>query len=89
MDRQRVVAQTDIDRYVTAPMSGISEPLVPLGSFVRAGTPVARLHDFDRFDEPGVDICADQDGYVLVRRFRAADQSGRCRHGDRPGSAEK
>ena len=43
---------------------------------VRAGTPVARLHDFDRFDEPGVDICADQDGYVLVRRFRAETNQG-------------
>lgn len=76
VDRQRVVVQTDIDRYVTAPVSGISEPLVPLGSFVRAGTPVARLHDFDRFDEPGIDICADQDGYVLVRRFRAETNQG-------------
>jgi len=76
VDTQRVVAQTDIDRYVTAPMSGISEPLVPLGSYVHAGTPVARLHDFDRFDEPGVDICADQDGYVLVRRFRAQTSQG-------------
>ena len=76
VDRQRVVAQTDIDHYVTAPISGISEPLVPLGSFVRAGTPVARVHDFDRFDEPGVDILADMDGYVLTRRFRAQTSQG-------------
>jgi predicted deacylase len=76
VDRQRVVAQTDIDRYVTAPISGISEPLVPLGAFVRAGTPVARVHDFERIDEPGIDIRADQDGYVLVRRFRAHTQQG-------------
>lgn len=75
-DRQRVVTQTDIDRYITAPVSGISEPLVPLGAFVRAGTPVARIHDFDRFDEPGVDILADADGYVLVRRFRAETKQG-------------
>ena len=39
VDRQRVIAQTDIDRYITAPVSGISEPLVPLGSYVTAGTP--------------------------------------------------
>lgn len=76
VDRQRVVAQTDIDRYVTAPVSGISEPLVPVGSSVTAGTPVARLHDFDRFDEPGVEICADLDGYVLVRRFKAETKQG-------------
>lgn len=76
VDRQRIVVATDIDRYITAPVSGISEPLVPLGSYVTAGTPVARLHDFDRVDEPGVTIHADHDGYVLVRRFRAVTQQG-------------
>src|SRR5207244_3851940 len=77
LDRQRVVAQTDIDRYITAPADGIAEPLVPLGSFVLAGTPLVRLHDFDSIDEPGLVIPADQDGYVIVRRFRSE-----TRHGD-------
>ncbi|HLZ08293.1 MAG TPA: succinylglutamate desuccinylase/aspartoacylase family protein, partial [Chloroflexota bacterium] len=76
LDRQRVVAQTDIDKYITAPADGIPEPLVPLGSFVRAGAPVVRLHDFDRIDEPGLMIPADDDGYVLVRRFRAETRQG-------------
>jgi predicted deacylase len=76
VDRQRVVAQTDIDRYITAPADGIAEPLVPLGSFVRAGTPVVRLHDFDRVDEPGLVIPADHDGYVMVRRFQAETRQG-------------
>jgi predicted deacylase len=76
LDRQRLVVATDIDRYVTAPIGGISEPLVPLGAYVTAGTPVARLHDFERIDEPGVDIRADLDGYVLVRRFRAQTRQG-------------
>src|SRR5215470_11804867 len=76
LDRQRVVAQNDIDKYVTAPADGIAEPLVPLGSFVRAGTPVVRLHDFDRVDEPGLLIPADSDGYVMVRRFQAATRQG-------------
>lgn len=76
VDRQRLVAATDIDGYVTAPARGISEPLAPLGSFVRAGQPVARLHDFDRFDEPGLEIPADRDGFVLVRRFRAQTEQG-------------
>ena len=69
---------TDIDRYITAPFRGISEPLVPLGSYVRAGTPVVRLHDFDRIDEPGTTIRADGDGYVLMRRFRALTEPGDC-----------
>jgi predicted deacylase len=74
--RQRVVAQTDIDQYVTAPISGVCEPLVAPGRFVRAGTPVVRLHDFERFDEPGVDIVAPLDGYVMTRRFRARTEQG-------------
>ncbi len=76
IDRQRVVVATDIERYITAPCGGISEPLVPLGAFVTRGTPVARLHDFDRIDEPGVTIRADSDGYVMMRRFRAATEQG-------------
>ena len=76
VDRQRVVVATDIDRYITAPFRGISEPLVPLGAYVTKGTPVARLHDFDKIDEPGATIYADNDGYVLMRRFRAATEQG-------------
>ncbi len=76
LDRQRVVAALDIDRYVTAPVSGISEPLVPVGAFVAAGQPVARIHDFERPDEPPVEIAADGDGYVLCRKFRAATEQG-------------
>ena len=76
LDRQRVVAATDVDRYVTAPVSGISEPLVPIGAFVRAGTPVTRIHDFERIDEPPVELVADQDGYVICRKFRAATEQG-------------
>jgi predicted deacylase len=75
-DRQRVVSATDIDRYVTAPVSGISEPLVPIGAFVRQGQPVARIHDFERIDEPAVEIRADGDGYVMCRKFRAATDQG-------------
>jgi predicted deacylase len=76
LDRQRVVSATDIDRYVTAPVSGISEPLVPIGAFVRQGQPVARIHDFERFDESPVEIRADGDGYVMCRKFRAATEQG-------------
>jgi N2-acetyl-L-2,4-diaminobutanoate deacetylase len=76
LDKQRLISATDIDRWITAPVSGISEPLVPLGSFVTAGTPVTRIHDFERWDEPGVDILADGDGYVMCRKFRSATDQG-------------
>ena len=61
---------------ITSPIAGISEPLAPLGGYVTAGTPVARVHDFYRWDEPGIDIVADQDGYVLCRKFRARTEQG-------------
>jgi predicted deacylase len=76
LDRQRVVSATDIERYVTAPVSGISEPLVPVGAFVRKGQPVTRIHNFERIDEPPVEIVADSDGYVMCRKFRAATEQG-------------
>jgi N-alpha-acetyl-L-2,4-diaminobutyrate deacetylase len=76
LDRQRVVSNTDIDRWLTAPVSGINEPLVPLGSWVTAGTPITAIHDFERWDEPPVVVSADADGYVMVRRFRAPTEQG-------------
>ena len=76
LDRQRVISQTDIDRYITAPCSGISEPLQPVGAYVTKGTPVCRIHDFERLDEAPVEICADLDGYVMCRKFRAATVQG-------------
>jgi predicted deacylase len=76
LDRQRVVSAVDIDRYVTAPVSGISEPLVPIGAYVSTGQPVARVHDFERIDEPPIEIHADGDGYVMCRKFRAATEQG-------------
>jgi len=76
LDKQRLVQNIDIDRWITAPVSGISEPLVPLGAYVTAGTPVTAIHDFERWDEPPTLVCADGDGFVLSRKFRAATEQG-------------
>jgi predicted deacylase len=76
LDKQRLVSATDVNRWITAPVSGISEPLVPLGSFVTKGTPVTAIHDFERWDEPPIVISADGDGCVLNRKFRAATEQG-------------
>jgi predicted deacylase len=76
LDRQRLISATDIDRWITSPIRGFSEPLVPLGAFVKAGTPVTRIHDFERWDEPGLEIVADGDGYVMQRKFRALTEPG-------------
>lgn len=75
-DRQRFVSSADLETWMTAPASGISEPLVPLGSFVKRGQPVAAIHDFERIDEPPVEIRANLDGYLLVRRFKAPTTQG-------------
>lgn len=76
LDRQRVISQTDIDRYITAPCEGISEPVAPVGAYVHAGDVVSRIHDFDRVDEPPIEIRADLDGYVMCRKFRARTAQG-------------
>jgi predicted deacylase len=49
---------------------------VPIGDFVSRGQPVARIHDFERIDEPPMEIRADGDGYVMCRKFRAATDQG-------------
>ena len=61
---------------MTAPVSGISEPLVPLETFVERGQPVVLIHDFERIDEPPVEVRANLDGFLLVRRFKAATTQG-------------
>src|SRR4051794_26371175 len=76
LDRQRIVRNPDTDRWIPAPVSGISEPLAPLESFVTKGTPVTAIHDFERWDEPPTIIRADADGYVLNRKFRAQTEQG-------------
>lgn len=76
LDRQRVVSATNLDRYVTAPVSGISEPLVNVGDWVETGQPVTRIHDFERFNESPLEIVADGPGYVMCRKFRAATEQG-------------
>ena len=55
---------------------GYLEPVAKLGSYVKKGDLVARLHDFDRWDEPATEIRADQDGYVMCRKYRAETKQG-------------
>lgn len=75
-DRQRVVDNPPIDGWLTAPIGGVVEHAVPVGSRVRRGQLVARIHDFERIDEPGCDMYADRDGFLLARRFRSHTSQG-------------
>lgn len=75
-DKQRLVKNTDINSYITAPTAGIVEPLIPVGTLVKQGEPVVRIHDFDQITKPGYLIRADRDGFVANRRFKARAQQG-------------
>ena len=85
LDRQRVVSATDIDRYVTAPVSGISEPLVPIGAFVRRASRSRASTTSSGSTSPGRDS-------RRRRRLRdvpqvpRGDRAGRGGDGDRRGS---
>lgn len=74
--RSVLISNTDVDTYVTAPVSGIVESIVPISSFVQEGDPVVRIHNFELLEEQGHTIYANQKGYVIFRRFRAQVTQG-------------
>jgi N-alpha-acetyl-L-2,4-diaminobutyrate deacetylase len=59
-----------------APFEGHFEPLVELGQKVSKGQPLARLHDFNRIDDPPVEIVARHDGYIICQAWGARVQQG-------------
>lgn len=75
-DRTILVQNTDIDSWVTAPVSGITEPLVRVGSFVEKGQPVTCIHNFEDIEGDPYIIRADRDGYVLALHRRAQTIQG-------------
>jgi hypothetical protein len=46
------------------------------GAYVVQSTPVTRIHDFGHRDEPPIEICAGQVGYVRNRKCRAVAEPG-------------
>lgn len=72
----RLVAAVNLDEYIPAPVTGVYEPLLPVGSPVKRGQQVARLYDFERVGEPGIPIYAPNDGYILMQAFQAPTPKG-------------
>ncbi len=72
----RLVSAIHLDEYIPAPISGIFEPLMPVGSPVERGQLVGRLYDFERVGDPPLPIHAPRDGYVLMQPFQAPTAKG-------------
>ncbi|MEO5778741.1 succinylglutamate desuccinylase/aspartoacylase family protein [Arthrobacter sp. PAMC25284] len=56
------------DSAVTTTVGGLFEPLVDPGEFVRAGTPVGRVHFLDELERPAAVFQAAVDGIVAIIR---------------------
>lgn len=66
------------DCFTFAEEAGLLEPLVDLGTPVRAGAPVARIHRIARTGLPPVDLAAGLDGLLVARHFPGLVKPGDC-----------
>lgn len=73
----RIVRADDLDDYVPAPCGGLWEPVVPLGSDVRAGQLLGRLYDVDHHPARFEPIRAHRDGVLIASYQRAVCETGR------------
>ena len=72
----RLVAAIDLEDYVPAPVTGVFEPELPVGSAVEAGQLVGRLYDFERVGQPPMPVHAPSSGYILLQPFQAPIAKG-------------
>jgi len=72
----KLVAALSLDEYVPAPITGVFEPLLKVGSPVEGGQLIGRLYDFERVGSPAVEITAPHSGYLLMQTFQAPVQKG-------------
>jgi predicted deacylase len=72
----KIVQAVHLEDYIPAPITGVYEPLYDVGTFVRSGQVVGRLHDFELSDGPALEIRAPRDGYVLMQAFQAPTDRG-------------
>ena len=68
---QVMVDTSDPASNFLAPHDALFEPTVELGQKVAKGQRVAWLHNFDRIDEPPVDLVAPHDGYIICQAWGA------------------
>lgn len=74
----RLMHTPDEDSFLTAEEAGLCEPLVELGAEVAAGTPVFRIHSFERPElEPAVSV-ARRAGVLYSRHAPGLVHRGDC-----------
>ena len=61
---------------ILAPFEGHFEPTVGLGQKVTAGQRVGWLHDFNRIDDPPLELLAGHDGYIICQAWGAKVMQG-------------
>jgi len=68
---QVLVDTSHPDSNLLAAFEGHFEPLVQLGQKVKAGERVGWLHDFNRLDDPPMELIAPHDGYIICQAWGA------------------
>jgi N2-acetyl-L-2,4-diaminobutanoate deacetylase len=68
---QLLVDTSDAASNHLSPFDGVYEPTVRLGEAVKKGQRVAWLHDFNRIDDPPLELTAGHDGYVICQAWNA------------------
>lgn len=68
---QVLVDTSDPASNLLAPFDGTFEPTVDLGSEVAEGQRVAWFHDFNRIDDPPLELLAPHGGYILCQAWGA------------------
>lgn len=72
----RIVAAENLEDYVPSPRDCIWEPLVQLGSEVRQGDLLGRLHDFDDHSSPPLKVIANRSGVLVMMHLGAVCEKG-------------
>lgn len=73
---QRVVDCSPYECATFAPTHGWYEPILPCGTFVRAGETVGNLHDFERIDKKPWAARAAVDGFLIAQTWKAKVEAG-------------
>jgi N-alpha-acetyl-L-2,4-diaminobutyrate deacetylase len=73
---QVMVDTSDPASSLLASHEGLFEPTVELGAEVKRGQRLAWLHDFNRIDEPPLELVAPHDGYVICQAWGARVMEG-------------
>ncbi len=72
----RIVGAENLEDYVPSPRDGIWEPLIQLGSEVRHGDLLGRLHNFDDHSSAPFDVLATRSGVLVMMHLGAICNKG-------------